>query len=112
MSLYWRNSPHVVGAYDGATSGGERNLGSVNNARSYKSQYFFGAQNGRCGFRKPTARKNGSPGLALADCRRRMVSSAILPSGYALSGTSAASKAAPRGSLAALVAFAKSASSR
>ena len=51
----------------------------------YRSQYFFGALNGKWGFRNPAARKNGWP-------RNRRNSSIalsqVIPSGYALSGTS------------------------
>ena len=82
-------------ANGGAPSGGVRRSANLKLAGSYKSQYFFGAQNGKCGFTKPTAKKNGCFGSFAALSSRLIASSAVCPSGYELSGTSADSYATP-----------------
>src|SRR5688500_6127288 len=52
---------------------------------SYRSQYRFGATNGRCGFRNPTARKNG---LSFTSRSASTARAAIRPSARASSATS------------------------
>ena len=92
MSERARSSIEGVSAMGGQSFGGKGFRASCNLAGSYMSQYFFGATNERCGFKKPTARKNG---LSLCSRRARMAVSAVTPSAYAWSGTSSQTSAGP-----------------
>ena len=70
----------------GRAVGRRPSLGKREGSRSYRSQYFFGAQKGRCGLTKPTARKNGSSGAAFARRSRWIASSASRAVGIGVVG--------------------------
>jgi hypothetical protein len=67
----------LVGANFGAPFGGSESSDTGSFAGSYRSQYFFGATNGRCGLANPTARKNGLPFNSRSNSQPRL---AIQPS--------------------------------
>ena len=75
-----------------AFSGGYGLSTNLKSSGLYISQYFFGAVNGRCGLRKPSATKKGLS-FNLRICS--IAKSVVFPSEYTLSATSAASVTGP-----------------
>ena len=90
--MYPSNSIQLRVANSGASLGCLAFPGMGMLFRSYRSQYFLGALNGKCGFRNPTAKKNG---CSLLDISRKALTAAFatMPSIYASSDTSADSDA-------------------